>query len=158
MAGHGVRGETKASENRLSANARQKQALELRMAGYGYEAIAERLGYGGPSGAFKAIQSAMKATLKEPADAVRELEVKRLDTMLAGIWIAVRNGNLQAIDRALKIMTRRAELLGLDAPARVNVDLMVRNAAQELGLTDDETARLLEDAQAFIDAQKAGVA
>lgn len=146
------------SERRVDANERQKQALELRMAGYDYRAIADRLGYSGPSGAHKAIKAALLQTIKEPADQVRELEVKRLDTMLSGIWVAVRNGNLQAIDRALKIMARRAEMLGLDAPARVNVDVMVRNAALELGLTDDETARLLEDAQAFIDAQKAGVA
>lgn len=155
MAGQG---ESKTSENRINATIRHKQALELRMAGYGYQDIADRLGYKSTASAYDAIQSALKKTLQEPADAVRSLEVKRLDTMLSGIWVAVRNGNLQAIDRALKIMTRRAELLGLDAPARVNVDVMVRNAALELGLTDDETARLLEDAQAFIDAQKAGVA
>ena len=148
-------GESQTSERRIAAVQRQKQALELRIAGYGYEAIADKLGYKSTAGAYDAIKSALKRTLQEPADAVRELELKRLDAMMAGIWVSVRNGNLQAIDRALKIMARRAEYLGLDAPAKIDISVLVKQAAEQLGLTDEERAELAADVTAFIAEQKA---
>ena len=62
--------------------------------------------------------SALKATLREPADEVRDLEVARLDAMLLPLWRRVQQGDERAVDRALKIMERRARLLGLDAPSK----------------------------------------
>jgi hypothetical protein len=49
---------------------------------------------------------------------VRELELTRLDAMLLPLWRRVQAGEEKAIDRALRIMERRARLLGLDAPTR----------------------------------------
>lgn len=43
-----------------------------------------------------------------------QLESHRLDRALNAIWDKVQAGDLGAIDRALKIMERRARLLGLD--------------------------------------------
>jgi len=45
---------------------------------------------------------------------VLQLELERLDAMQAAIWDDAMNGHLGAIDRVLKIMERRAKLLGLD--------------------------------------------
>jgi len=111
--------ESKTSERRIDANTRHKQALELRMAGYDYRTIADK--------------SALKKTLQEPADKVRELEIKRLDAMLAAIWARVRSGNDYAIDRALKIMARRAEYLGLDAPKEVRIAHELQPMADRIG-------------------------
>ena len=52
---------------------------------------------------------------------VRELEVQRLDELLLSIWPQARKGNHGAVDRVLRIMERRARLLGLDAPTRADV-------------------------------------
>jgi len=114
-------GESKASANRISAAERQVQALALRKAGIGYAAIARQLGYAGPSGAYKAIMTALHALTREPAEELRTLELARLDDLLAGLWAAARQGNVLKVDRVLKIMARRAALLGLDAPQRVAV-------------------------------------
>jgi len=105
-------------EREIDANDRHRQALELRKAGVSYAVIAERLGYRGPSGAHAAVGVALKKTLQEPADELRQLEVERLDAMLLSIWPQVKQGNQGAIDRALRIMERRAKLLGLDAPVK----------------------------------------
>jgi len=48
------------------------------------------------------------------------LELKRLDTALNAIFERVQDGNLEAVDRLLRIMERRAKYLGLDAPTRFN--------------------------------------
>ena len=109
-------GESKASANRIAAAERQARALELRKAGSGYAAIAQQLGYAGPSGAYKAITTALRALTAEPAAELRALELARLDDLLVGLWPDARRGNVAKIDRVLKVMQRRADLLGLDAP------------------------------------------
>lgn len=106
----------KVGDKSLTALERQRQALELRKAGMGYEAIARQVGYASHSGAIKAVQTAMQRTIQEPADELRALEVARLDDMLAGLWVDARRGAVGKIDRVLRIMERRATLLGLDAP------------------------------------------
>ena len=108
--------ETKGKKNRALATERQRQALELHKAGFGYQAIADRLGYSGPSGAYAAIQSALRKTLQGPADELRKMEGERLDAMQVRLWPRAIKGDLWAIDRVLKIMDRRARLFGLDAP------------------------------------------
>lgn len=112
-------GESKHSERRLKAREKQRQALELRKGGATYRAIADALGYRGPQGAQAAVESALKLTLQEPADRVRQLELERLDTMVLALWSGVRGGDLGTIDRMLKLMKRRAELLGLDMPVKL---------------------------------------
>lgn len=97
------------------------QALELRKAGVSYVRIAEVLGYASGSGAHKAVASALKKTLQEPADDLRTLEIERLDAMLSAIWASVKQGQYGAIDRAIKIMERKAKLLGMDAPTKHDV-------------------------------------
>lgn len=115
------KGESEASVRRANAAERQRQALELRKAGAGYQQIADKLGFASPSGAHKAVLSAIRKTLQEPADDVRKLEVERLDKYLLALAPQIANGNQGAIDRALRIQERRARLLGLDAPAKVEI-------------------------------------
>lgn len=108
-------------DDAVQANDRQLKALTLRKAGAGYWAIAEALGYKDHSGAWRAVKAALKKTLQEPADELRQLELARLDDMLKAIAPHVAAGNLTAIDRALKIQERRARLVGLDAPMKQDV-------------------------------------
>lgn len=135
-------GEHKASEKRIAAAERQAQAINLRKAGVGYAAIARQLGYAGPSGAYQAVMTALHAVTREPARELVDLEVARLDDLLAGLWADARKGNVAKVDRVLKIMQRRADLLGLDAPRRfADVTDARRDAEQiaaEIGKADDQ--------------------
>ena len=49
-------------------------------------------------------------------DAAVTLDLRRIDRIINAIWTKVVDGNLQAIDRMIKLLERRAKLLGLDAP------------------------------------------
>lgn len=131
-------GESESSQRRIAAVERQRQALELRKAGAGYVAIAQKVGYKGPSGAYNAIRSALKRTIQEPADELRKLEVERLDRMLLAIWDQVRNGNQGAIDRALRIGERRARLLGLDAPTKQDITSAGKPVGMALPVSTEE--------------------
>ncbi len=114
---------SKASQRRLTARERERKAMELRLAGATYAQIAQALGIS-QAGAHKAVMRALKRLnekLNEQAEQVRRLELERLDRMLLALWPQAQKGNHGAVDRILRIMERRARLLGLDAPKSVDV-------------------------------------
>ena len=109
------------SKKGLKAHERQLLALDFRKKGYTYDQIAEAVGYRGRAGAYKAVMSALKKTLQEPADEVRKMELERLDVMMKALWPWLEAGSTPHIAQMLKVMERRAKLLGLDAPAPIDV-------------------------------------
>ena len=125
----------------IEVNERQRQAIELRKAGAGFEEIARQLGYKDASGAYRAVKTALRKTIQQPADELRALEAARLDAMLLGIYADARKGNVAKIDRVLKIMARRADLFGLDAPKKTEDVTDHRREAEaiaaEIGKGDD---------------------
>jgi len=121
-------GESKTSKRRLKARERWLAALELRKRGLTFDAIAKELGYAGESAAYKAVMSALGEANREPVEEFRELEAQRLDQMQEKISDKVgpdKDDGLLVIDRVLRIMDRRAKLLGLDAQ-KPEVDHTIR--------------------------------
>ena len=106
-------------QRQVDALDRQIKALELRASGMRYQDIADKLGYKTPGGAYKAVKSALIKTLREPADELRNLEVERLDALLIDLW--PNKHKPIYTDRILRIMERRAKLLGLDAPIKTDL-------------------------------------
>lgn len=103
------------------AREREKEAVTLRIGGASFDEIAERLGYHDKSGARKAVVRILERYAPEPLEELRRLELARLDEALAGIWSRVKDGDLEAVETFLRISTRRARLLGLDAPASLRI-------------------------------------
>jgi hypothetical protein len=146
---------TRGRKNRALATERQAQALALHKAGIGYQGIADRLGYAGPSGAYKAVEAALHKTLQEPADELRQLELARLDALHQAVWDTAMAGHLPSVDTVLKCMTRRARLLGLDAPKqhhltsglplRASIARVARELGQDPGEVLAEAERLQQD-------------
>lgn len=138
----------------------------MRTEGCNYDEIATALGFSERGGAKRAVERALLAVVAEPAGHLRTLELARLDLLLGRAWhvlqtehIAVSQGRviidprsgepmvdhgpvLQAIDRVLKIMERRARLVGLDAPVKVEaitvdqIEVEIARLAEELGMVD----------------------
>src|SRR5262245_50689943 len=115
------RGEPQNSARRVAAVEKQVQALQLRRAGASYRTIAGQLGYKTEQGAWKAVAAGLKKTIVEPAAEVRTLELDRLDRLLLSLWpqATAIPPDLACVDRVLRIMERRAELQGLDAPTKI---------------------------------------
>ena len=111
---------TRATRSRLALRERQRRALELRLAGHTYQQIADALGSKSKCGAYKAVEGALREVTREPAEAVRELELQRLDAMLAALWPQMQKSDIQALAGCLRISERRCRLLGLDAPHKID--------------------------------------
>jgi hypothetical protein len=93
-------------------------AMDLRRQGKSYPEIAAELGISVHSarGHVTAELNALRHYTIEDAHEVREVEIQRIDKMLQGIWGAAEDGDPDAIATVLKLMERRAKMLGLDAP------------------------------------------
>jgi len=94
-----------------------REALRLRSQGLSYREIADELGVD-TSTAYRRTQRALSAVPVEDVESYRLLELDRLDALQRAIWDKAIDGNLNALDRVLAIMSRRSKLLGLDAPQR----------------------------------------
>lgn len=109
------------SARRIKALADQQKALELRRMAYGYQKIADTLGIGLVT-AHRHVQNGLREArdqVSASTEALRSEELSRLDAMHQGVWVRAMKGESAAIDRVLKIMERRAKLLGLEAPVRI---------------------------------------
>jgi chemotaxis protein histidine kinase CheA len=118
--------ESKLSPRALTAQVKEQQALDLRLAGHTFDGIAQQLGYASRSSAYRAVERALqriRVQADQTAETLRALEDARYDRLLRAIEAQVQQGNLAAIDRALRISKARRELWGLDAPTRVDAEL-----------------------------------
>ncbi len=143
----------------LSAAEKQLEALSLRKLGYGYEQIAEEVGYANAGGAHKSVMSALRKLIQEPGEDVLRLELERLDLIIkAFLPIVIEKKSPRHAELVLKAMDRRALYLGLDRKAptedhrTVTIQLVADQIAQSLGLSAKE---VIAEAEAII-AQTAG--
>jgi hypothetical protein len=108
---------------RTTTAERKAQALARRIGGFTFQQIADELKITRQA-AHALVVSALKELNEktmESAAELKRLEMERLDTMRSAVWGGVLKGDLQSIDRALKISARLAALAGIDAPTKTDV-------------------------------------
>lgn len=156
----------------------QRVCYEMRLRGLSIRAIAAETGLSVGT-VYNRIDCEITETLDPLRSKVRELEIERLDRMQLTVLnildrehYVISDGRVvtridaetdekvpipdpgpvfQAIDRLLKIAERRARLLGLDAPTKV--DTTVTDVTQ----IDPDTAAMIADAKAMAEAQEAAI-
>ncbi len=105
-------GEEPCEDEGLRREARRYAALRLRQEGYGYRDIGQALGCS--SGwAWKLVTDEVKRTIREPADATRQLHLARLEAMLQPQLERANDGDTFAVTAALQIMAKIENLLGI---------------------------------------------
>ncbi|WP_053207971.1 hypothetical protein [Jiangella muralis] len=135
---------------------REAQCLRYRREGKTYDDIAILVGYADRSGARKAVERALKRVIVENVDELRILEAQRLDELQQAIWDKALRfepalGDDKALTGILRIMVRRAKLLGLDMPTKTEVTgaggnpLIIEimpGMIPDMGKSDDEAVEL----------------
>lgn len=109
-----ARKKTTPVETLVETQEKRNRALEMRLAGKSQAEIAEELGVSSSS-VSRYITQAVAAITRENAEEYLQLELSRLDAMLAAIWpkiVHADEGQTWFIDRALAIMDQRAKLTG----------------------------------------------
>jgi len=107
------------------AREREKEALRLRITGKSQGEIAAELGVSDVA-VCKMLKRVLERTRQitdETADDLRTLELSRLDRWLDRLQAQVELGDVKAIEVAIKVSKRRAELLGLDAPKKIDATI-----------------------------------
>jgi hypothetical protein len=100
---------------------RRGKALELRIAGVRYRQIGAQLGVNHQT-AYRDVQAALgelAALSAKKAEKLRELELERCDKLVLALWPKVKAGDEKAVRAVVAVMDRRAKLLGLDAPTKL---------------------------------------
>lgn len=137
-----------ARQRAIEVRERDAQAVELRRRNLSYRQIAAQMGWASPNAAFVAVQRGLADTQTEANAAVRQIELDRLDDIARGFQrvfatrhfvVSTATGKvavhpdtgepladhgpvIQAGLALIRVMERRAKYLGLDAPARKQVE------------------------------------
>lgn len=105
-----------------------EEAFHLRALNYTYQQIADRLNIT-PLQAHSFVIRKLKILEKDFPMAVKNvlyLELERLDEMQRILWNKIQKGDTTAINAAIKIMERRAKLLGLDVPEKIETTMQLK--------------------------------
>lgn len=137
---------------------RELKVLELRRAGLTWQRIAVQVGYADHSGAYLAYKRALKRVLQQPAEELRQAEIDRLDRLQLAAWPKAMQGDNSAIATVLRIMERRAKLLGLDMPVKIAQDVTVWDGGDSIDRAVRELAELLREnsADSAVESPMAG--
>jgi hypothetical protein len=127
---------------RLQAAERRARVLRLRLAGVPFEQIAAQLDPPcSTQRAHQLYQAALKQIVREPAEQVLAAEGERLDMLWRAVIARALAGSARHAEVALKVLERRARMLGLDAPQKTRIDAHI--TVEEAEALDAEIEGLL---------------
>ena len=113
-----------------------QQALELRKSGLTYYKIAQQLEVSVPT-VQRDIETALSEITRESAEQLLVLEAERIDALFHICWEHATDGDMVAMDKAIKLIDRRMHLFGLDTQKH-DVSVEVLDAIDEnFSIIDD---------------------
>ena len=124
--------EQTAEEKAAEREAKELKVLELRRAGFTFQRIAEEVGYATPSGAQRALERIMTRNVPQAPEEFRWQELDRLDRMQVALWPRAMKGDDRAIGTIVRLMERRARLVGIDAPQRIQAEVVNYDGTKDI--------------------------
>jgi len=113
--------------------AREAECVRCRRAGMTWDEVAVATGYASASGAQTAYQRAMDRIVHDDVKAERARMTDQLDMLLSAHWTHALKGAVEHTHTVLRVMERRARLLGLDMPVRTELAITVWDAGTDEG-------------------------
>lgn len=130
--------------SRSKRQIRRMKAVKMRIAGYAPEDIAAECGYVSPAACSADIYEALAKQLTTPdhnIEVLREIECRRMDQMLLALQPGIERGTPRSVEIAIRILERRAKMLGLDSATKVQILTVDDIDAQIAKLTEEMTKR-----------------
>jgi hypothetical protein len=121
---------------------RESEIVELRTEGFVWREIAQRVNMS-TAGVAKAYDRALTRIIAPSIERHRTTELDRLDILQRVYWQPAINGNLRAADFVLRVIEKRAKLLGLDAPIKIQTEVVTYDGT-DLDAEVERFARLIE--------------
>ena len=137
-------GRTMSEEQREAMFALEQKVLEYRTSGMSFPKINKACGIGNSHQVFQRAMARDANIEFKRAEALR-MEEARLDALQEGIWGSALAGNARAVEVALKVLERRARLLGLDFADMISSKLVEVEQAK-VALIATAMAEALADA------------
>lgn len=138
------------SARRIDRAGLEAEALRLRRDGHNLDEIAQIMGGTVTEAQVQyMIQTALKRKVDEPLEDVRRDALDKNDRLYNFAWRRAQKGGsdcVQALNACLNAEARRAILLGLDAPKKVDLN-EVRNRDIPTTVIEDLVARLAQEAK-----------
>lgn len=126
---------------KLTPEQRRAAAIELRLGGWTYDRIAQRLGYYDRSHVNRDVRVEIERISAEQRDNalhLRDLMFERLERLVAAAWEPALGANPDAIELVRKLTADEVKLLGLAAAVKVDLG-KVREVFSRLVAGEGET-------------------
>jgi hypothetical protein len=139
-------GDTRTPQARVDIARREEQIVALRLRRIPFSAIARTVGVN-KSNAIRAFYKALRRNTEQALSAHHRVELAELEAEQANVWRAMdaNKENWQAqmsgTAQLRGIHIRRAKLLGLDAPSKLDISGISRTGADEMSDERRETER-----------------
>jgi hypothetical protein len=134
------------ADQQLQTALRRAQVLRLRLAGVQFADIGAQLDPPvSDVRAYQLYRDALTQIVREPGEQVIKADLERLDLLWRSAITHAMAGSIGHIEVCLKVLARRARLLGLDAPVKA-----------ELRWSKDEVSELDREIEALLSAWPRG--
>ena len=128
---------------------KRAEVVRLRLLGYSYgDIVATRL-YSSRGGARQAFLAALKDNYQEPTEAARLMEVARIEALIMANWDTAVNGpgikaKIETGKYVLSLIARKCQVLGIDAPQKIDIMGLLAPLAGPAGLTVEDIVAEIE--------------
>ena len=101
-------------KDKVDLEIKKQEILKRRIAGESWDAIAEATGYGSGSGPYQLIRRELEKRTSDAVGVLRASDLERLDQLQQSLYQRALDGDLDALDRVLKIIQTRSRIGGYD--------------------------------------------
>jgi hypothetical protein len=113
----------------IAAAEKRRAALLSRQRGNSWAQVAAEVGYSSAGGAHSAAMQALRDIPREAAEDLRRTELETLNELQLALRAKLdEKPAAYLVDSILKVMERRAKLLGLDAPIAIRTEVVTVDA------------------------------
>lgn len=110
---------------------RDYECVQMRRNEQDWQAIVEKLGYASPGHAHDRFMAFMKQYPRDDVEAMRDLELDRLEKTCRALQSRVEQGDPRACEVWNKLSERRAKLMGLDKPERKELTVLTEDVVDK---------------------------